>query len=152
MTVRAFEGRTLLVVGGTSGFGLEVARRAADGGARVVVVGRDGAKVDRVVTGLRAAGASADGWALDATDVGAVAALAAGLGRVDHVVSTLGGAMGGGFLDAAWDTIRAAVEGKLFDNLRLARPGATGGRRRQHGVHGRYWRPAPGGLRCDRRE
>lgn len=121
MTARAFDGRTLLVVGGTSGFGREVAHRAADAGARLVVVGRDEAKLHRVLADLRAAGATVDGHALDVTDDGALAELVAGSGPVDHVVSTVGGAMGGGFLDAPWGTIRAAVEEKLFDNLRLAR-------------------------------
>lgn len=44
---------TALVTGGTSGIGLETARQLARMGARVVIVGRDGARTARVVESLR---------------------------------------------------------------------------------------------------
>ncbi|WP_200809830.1 SDR family oxidoreductase [Demequina sp. NBRC 110054] len=117
----SLRGARLLVIGGTSGFGFEVARRAADAGARVVLVGRDRERLEAAVSELRATGAAAGGAAIDATAPGALATMGEQLGEVDHVVSTLGGAMGGGFLDADLETIRETVEGKLFANLEVAR-------------------------------
>ncbi|HEY0188018.1 MAG TPA: SDR family oxidoreductase [Cellulomonas sp.] len=114
-------GRTVLAVGGTSGFGLAVATRAASAGARVLLVGRDATKVDAVRAALRATGADVDGRAVDVADPDALAGLADGLDGVDHLVSTVGGAMGGGFLDAPYEVIHRTVEDKLFLNLRLAR-------------------------------
>ena len=43
------------------------------------------------------------------------------LGTLDHVVSMVGGAMGGGFLKADLATIRSTVEEKFFANLQIAR-------------------------------
>lgn len=39
----------------------------------------------------------------------------------DHVLSMLGGAMSGGFLDSSMETIRTTIEDKFFANLVLAR-------------------------------
>ncbi|WNM28440.1 SDR family oxidoreductase [Demequina capsici] len=117
----ALRGSRVLVVGGTSGFGLEVAREAAQAGARVVLIGRDRGRLEGAVSALRAIGAAAGGAAFDATAPGALEALAKEVGEVDHVVSTLGGAMGGGFLDADTALIRDTVESKLFANLEVAR-------------------------------
>jgi NAD(P)-dependent dehydrogenase (short-subunit alcohol dehydrogenase family) len=47
-----FEGKTLLVVGGTSGIGLATARHALEKGAHVVVHGRDEAKAAQAVAAL----------------------------------------------------------------------------------------------------
>lgn len=120
-TLAALQGARILVVGGTSGFGLEVARSAATAGARVVLVGRDRGRLEGAVSALRAIGAAAGGATFDATAPGALEQLGEQLGEIDHVVSTLGGAMGGGFLDADPALIRDTIEGKLFANLHVAR-------------------------------
>ncbi|WP_062202004.1 SDR family oxidoreductase [Demequina salsinemoris] len=117
----SLRGTRVLVIGGTSGFGLEVARKAAGAGARVVLVGRDRGRLEGAVSALRAFGAAAGGAALDATAPGALEAMGEQLGEVDHVISTLGGAMGGGFIDADVATIRETIDGKLFANLEVAR-------------------------------
>ncbi|WP_206612664.1 SDR family NAD(P)-dependent oxidoreductase [Paenirhodobacter populi] len=89
-------GKTVLILGGSSGFGLEIARQAAAEGARLVIAGRDGAKAARV--GAELGAHLAEG--LDATDPAALEALLTRTGPVDHAVSMIGGAMGGGFLSA----------------------------------------------------
>ena len=117
----ALEGARVLVLGGTSGFGRQVAQEAAEAGAKVIVVGRDKARLEQAVTALRETGAAVGGAALDVAQPAAVEALAAQIGQVDHVVSMLGSAMSGGFASAPWDDIQGAVQAKLFDNLRVAR-------------------------------
>jgi NAD(P)-dependent dehydrogenase (short-subunit alcohol dehydrogenase family) len=114
-------GKTVLVLGGTSGFGLAAARLAAAQGARLALVGRDGARAAQVAAQLREGGGDALGHGLDARDPEALGALLDMVGPVDHAISMLGGAMGGGFLAADPALIRATVEGKFFDNLALAR-------------------------------
>jgi NAD(P)-dependent dehydrogenase (short-subunit alcohol dehydrogenase family) len=47
MTTKRFDGRTLLVTGGTSGIGLATARRLADEGARVIVTGSRASSLER---------------------------------------------------------------------------------------------------------
>ncbi len=108
----------ILIIGGTSGFGLAVARQALQQGAHVHVVGHTSAHVTAAVGELSAVG-SVSGSALDAQQESALAALLSRHRNFDHVLSFLGGAMGGGFLDNSVAAIRATVEAKFFANLQL---------------------------------
>lgn len=114
-------GKTVLIIGGSSGFGLEIAHLAAAQGARLLIVGRDGAKAEAVARELTQGGAAAAAFGLDATDAAGFQAFAERHGPFDHAVSMVGGAMGGGFLAADPATIRATIEGKFFANLTIAR-------------------------------
>ena len=60
----SLEGRTALVIGGTSGIGLAIATAFLGAGARVVVAGRDAAKLERALAGLKRAG-DAHGYRAD---------------------------------------------------------------------------------------
>ena len=121
VTPGSLAGSTVLVVGGSSGFGRQVVVDAATAGAHLIVVGRDAAKSHAVAHEAGAVGGKASAFALDATTDDGLERLAQLAADADHVVSTLGGAMAGGFLDAPLDRIREAVEAKVFANLRLAR-------------------------------
>jgi uncharacterized oxidoreductase len=65
-------GNTILVTGGGSGIGLALAQRWHDAGNRVIVTGRDAAKLDAAVAGR----ANMATVALDVTDAEAIAAFA----------------------------------------------------------------------------
>ncbi|GAB7071897.1 SDR family oxidoreductase [Mycobacterium hodleri] len=78
---------TVLVIGGTSGIGLGVARAVADRGATPVVVSRRRTSVDRALAELPA---GARGATVDLADPGALDRLAAEVGDVDHLVYTAG--------------------------------------------------------------
>ena len=65
-------GSVAIVTGSSAGIGLALARGLAGAGARVVINGRDAAKVDEVVADLRASGARADPAPFDVTDPTAV--------------------------------------------------------------------------------
>jgi 3-oxoacyl-[acyl-carrier protein] reductase len=75
MSERDFEGKTALVTGGSRGIGAGTARALAARGARVVVSGRDEARLAGVVAGIRAAGGQAIAHAADVTDAAALAGL-----------------------------------------------------------------------------
>jgi NAD(P)-dependent dehydrogenase (short-subunit alcohol dehydrogenase family) len=51
------QNKTVLVVGGSSGIGQAVAGLAAQAGARLIITGRDAAKLATAVKTLQAAGA-----------------------------------------------------------------------------------------------
>ena len=58
-----FEGRKLIVVGGSSGMGLQTARDIVGQGANAVIVGRQQAKVDQTVAEL---GKKGEAWGITA--------------------------------------------------------------------------------------
>src|SRR5207302_9894021 len=87
-------GRTIVVTGGGSGLGAEMARRFASLGAHVVVIGRRKEKVDAV-----AAEIGGTAYSCDIRDFGAVQEVAARVGSVDGLVNNAAGK----FLAAAED-------------------------------------------------
>jgi len=80
--VTALDGRTVVVVGGGSGIGLAVARRAANAGARVHLGGRSGDKLRAAAAEL---GPAATWQAVDTTDQDSLAEFFGALDRVDHL-------------------------------------------------------------------
>jgi len=78
---------TVLVIGGTSGIGLGVARAVADRGATPIVASRRRASVDRALAELPD---GARGATVDLTDSMALDRLAQEVGDVDHLVYTAG--------------------------------------------------------------
>ena len=141
-------GQKLVVLGGTSGIGLEVARAAAARGARVVIAGRDRTRADAACASLAG---EAVAHALDAGDRSALDAFFDEVGPVDHLVLTLSGGEGGGeFASLDLRALRRGFEAKFWPQLetvqaalpalapaasvtfvtavsaRIARPGTTG--------------------------
>ena len=87
-------GRVALVTGGNGGIGLGMATGLAKAGATVMIAGRNGAKNDAAVAGLRALGAKAESIAVDVTDPASITAMveetAKRCGRLDILVNNAG--------------------------------------------------------------
>lgn len=87
-------GRVALVTGGNGGIGLGMATGLAKAGATVMIAGRNGAKNDAAVAGLRALGAKAESIAVDVTDPASITAMveetAKRLGHLDILVNNAG--------------------------------------------------------------
>jgi NAD(P)-dependent dehydrogenase (short-subunit alcohol dehydrogenase family) len=105
------------VIGGRSGIGAEVARRAAAAGAQLVLTGRDDAKLAAAAARIGAARAEA----FDAHDEPALTRFFARVGEVDHLVSMIGDSMSGGFLGTTPDTMRHVLASKFTTNWDIAR-------------------------------
>ena len=115
-------GKAALVTGSTAGIGLEIARKLAVEGAKVIITGRNKAKLDQAVDSIRAAGgAGVSGVLADAsTDAGA-AALVQAAPAVDILVNNLGIYEMKDFAaitDAEW---RRYFEVNVLSGARLAR-------------------------------
>jgi len=112
------EAQTVVVLGGTSGIGLEVVRQAAASGARAIAVGRDARKLDAALQGIKG---QVSGATLDARDRKALDAFFAGVGAVDHLVLTLSGGEGAGpFETLDLGSLRRGFEAKFWPQLEAA--------------------------------
>ena len=83
--------RTIVVTGGGTGLGAEMARRFAGLGARVAVLGRRREKLDEVVASIAALGGKASAHSCDVRDASAVSEVAARIGPVDGLVNNAAG-------------------------------------------------------------
>ena len=87
-------GRCALVTGAGSGLGLAIARGLSQAGARVVINGRNAAKLEAAAAALRAEGCNVATAAFDVTDSQAVASgidgIVSGVGGIDILVNNAG--------------------------------------------------------------
>jgi NAD(P)-dependent dehydrogenase (short-subunit alcohol dehydrogenase family) len=137
-------GQTVVVIGGSSGIGLETARRARSGGANVILSARDPERLGRVGRELGASTAT-----FDATDFEQLGRFFAGLrAPIDHVLVTGPGPYYAPLAELDLDKARRDVEAHLLLPLQVARSaagkvraggtllfmGGTGGRRTAKGL------------------
>ncbi len=109
------DGRVAMVVGGGSGIGKGIAKAFADEGCKVVIAGRNAARLQATATELGANGAEVVAIPTDAAEEAQVVALFAQTmercGRLDILVNA-SGAFDGGPLDKlsleAWNNVMAA--------------------------------------------
>jgi NAD(P)-dependent dehydrogenase (short-subunit alcohol dehydrogenase family) len=110
-------GQTVVVIGGSSGIGLETARRARAEGAEVIVTARDADRLQRVGRELGARTA-----AFDATDFAALGRFFAELATpIDHVLVTGPGPYYAPLAQFDFDKARRDVEAHLLLPLQVAR-------------------------------
>ncbi|GLS05648.1 short chain dehydrogenase [Chitiniphilus shinanonensis] len=116
---------TVLIVGGSSGMGLALARRCLDAGARVVIAGRNADKLAAAQDRLQRP-TQLQAIAVDISWEDQVARLFEQVGPVDHVVSTAADIAGAYQLLPSLDLQAAqrVVESKLYGPLLLAKYGA----------------------------
>ena len=86
--------KVVLITGGSTGIGAEVARLLASQGAKVAIAARRKDKLDQVVATIEAAGGSARAYSLDVTDKkqveAVVAATVADFGQLDVLINNAG--------------------------------------------------------------
>jgi NAD(P)-dependent dehydrogenase (short-subunit alcohol dehydrogenase family) len=83
----SFKGQRVVILGGSSGFGLATAQAAAQAGAAVTIASSNRKRLDDALATLPAGSV---GHVVDVKDEQAVKALFAGLGAFDHLVYTAG--------------------------------------------------------------
>src|SRR6266446_8207355 len=87
MQGNGLQNKRVVVLGGSSGIGLEVAKQAASQGASVVIASSSAERVQKAVESI---GGEAQGQAVDVSDERAVATFFSNLGTFDHLVFTAG--------------------------------------------------------------
>jgi NAD(P)-dependent dehydrogenase (short-subunit alcohol dehydrogenase family) len=141
----ALAGKTVVVIGGSAGIGLETARRARAEGAEVVLAARDRERLDQAAKELAAQSMAS----FDATDFDQLDRFFAELpAPVDHVLSTGPGPYYAPLAELDLDKARHDVDAHLFLPIQIARNapgrvrpggtllfiGGTGGRNPAAGV------------------
>jgi NAD(P)-dependent dehydrogenase (short-subunit alcohol dehydrogenase family) len=111
-------GKKVLIIGGSSGIGHEVARQLVAAGAAVVITGRDEEKLRQAAANL---GVQASTACFDAHDHDALTGFFASTGNYDHVVSLVGDSMSGGFLSITTEVMRHTLHSKFLTNWMIAR-------------------------------
>jgi len=107
----ALRGQTVVILGGSSGIGFAVAELAAEQGAAVFALGRSGK-----------APASANAIRLDVSDRDALGVAFGRIGRINHLVHTVGLRFGSTPVAALEEALPpAAFEAKLFSALHAVR-------------------------------
>jgi NAD(P)-dependent dehydrogenase (short-subunit alcohol dehydrogenase family) len=115
-------GQTVVVIGGSSGIGLETARRARAEGAAVVITGRDPERLGRAALELDALSSVA----FDATDFDHLKRFFDKLPTpVDHVLVTAGGPYYARLADMDFERARLHVEQHTLLPLHVARNAAA---------------------------
>jgi NAD(P)-dependent dehydrogenase (short-subunit alcohol dehydrogenase family) len=109
------EGQTLLVIGGSSGIGLETARRATGEGAHVILTARDPERVYRVGLELGASIA-----AFDAMDFDRLGRFFDELPPIDHVLLTGPGPLGARPPGFDLEAVRRDLDAHLILPLQVA--------------------------------
>lgn len=116
MTVTALRGSRVVVVGGSSGIGLAVAREALEHDAEVTIMSRTPARAGLAGTTRTVS--------LDVTDASAVAAAFAALEAIDHLVCTAADGFPPGLFKAPADDVRALMESKFWGQYNCTRAAA----------------------------
>jgi NAD(P)-dependent dehydrogenase (short-subunit alcohol dehydrogenase family) len=111
-------GQTVVLIGGSTGIGLETARQARAEGADVILVGRDPDRLKRAAADVDALSTAA----FDATDPERLEQFFAGLpAPIDHVLVTAGGNYYAWLSELDFAEVRRQVDDHLFLALHLAR-------------------------------
>jgi NAD(P)-dependent dehydrogenase (short-subunit alcohol dehydrogenase family) len=117
----ALAGQTVVVIGGSSGIGLETARRARAEGADVIIAGRDPERLERAAREVAAKRSAA----FDATDPPRLARFFEELpAQIDHLMLTAGHPHYGRILDMDRVRGRTAIDDRLSLILDVARHAA----------------------------
>ncbi|WP_409076477.1 SDR family oxidoreductase (plasmid) [Pantoea sp. C3] len=112
----------LVVIGGSSGIGFSVAQKASMQGAEITLIGRNSDRLGEAKNLLQNQGARIRATlAIDAHDHMALRHLFPLIEPFDHLVSMVGDAMGGGFLNADMALIEQVMHSKFLTNVLIGK-------------------------------
>jgi NAD(P)-dependent dehydrogenase (short-subunit alcohol dehydrogenase family) len=144
------DNQRVVIIGGSSGIGLETARLALTEGALVTIAGRSEDRLQRAADSVLSGGDRLRVVVADLSEESSIRSLFAGEGHVDHVFVPAGemGPGNGDLLKADLNRLRSIVEVRLLGVthvVRQAQPKMEGGSITL--MSGLYsTRPAPGGA------
>ncbi|MDF9412594.1 SDR family oxidoreductase [Brevibacillus laterosporus] len=114
------KGKKVVVIGGSSGIGLETAKLALAEGADVVIASRSEEKLQKAKTKL---GSKVTTYTLDITQEKQVQSFFQQIGTLDHLVITAAETSGGSFLEMDVDQARQLFDHKFWGQYYAAKYG-----------------------------
>lgn len=114
-------GQRVVIIGGSSGIGLETARLAAAEGAEIIIASRSKDKLEKAKEVL---GAAISAYILDITDEEQVHSFFEKVGTFQHLVVTAAETSGGPFLETPTSAARQLFENKFWGQYYAAKYGA----------------------------
>jgi len=114
----ALKEKRVVIIGGSSGMGLASARAAAAAGAYVLIAGRSRDKLHQAMEEI---GGEVEGHTLDVTREDEVRDFFAGVGTLDHLVTTAASGASGPFVSLESAVVRGVFESKFWGQYHAAR-------------------------------
>ncbi len=133
MTETEFKGRTAIVTGASSGFGLHFARLLVGHGAHVIAIARRADRLEALEKEIVEAGGEATAIVLDVSKADDVARVLADLPRIDIVINNAGVAGGSRAIDCEEDEWRWTYDVNVNATWFVARAAAAHMIRAGHG-------------------
>jgi NAD(P)-dependent dehydrogenase (short-subunit alcohol dehydrogenase family) len=112
------EGQSVVIIGGSSGMGLAIAKEAVDAGADVTIAGRSEAKLDEA---HRAIAGDVVTRTVDVSDEQSVKSLFSQIGLFDHLVVTGSSVRTGPLRELPLADARASMDSKFWGQYMAAR-------------------------------
>ena len=114
--------KNVVVIGGTSGIGLAVAKLIAQRGANLTIVSRS---VESLEKAAKEIGGNVQIGTIDTLDENSVKEFFANRNDIDHLLNFAGDSMGGGVLDTDISQARNAMESKFWGQFYVGRYGGV---------------------------
>ncbi|MBX7150691.1 SDR family oxidoreductase [bacterium] len=115
------KGKTIVIIGGSSGIGLASAQLLAIEGARVIIGSRTHKKIE---SALKQIETTATGYTIDMTLDESVSAFFSKATAIDHLIITAAGAELGNFLELDINKAQSFFESKFWGPYRVAKKAA----------------------------
>jgi NAD(P)-dependent dehydrogenase (short-subunit alcohol dehydrogenase family) len=112
------ENESVVIIGGSSGMGLAIAKEAADSGAAVIIAGRSQGKLDEAI---RVIAGDVATYIVDLSDEGSVMKLFQSIGSFDHLVITGSSVKTGQLRELSLADARASMNSKFWGAYIAAR-------------------------------
>jgi NAD(P)-dependent dehydrogenase (short-subunit alcohol dehydrogenase family) len=120
--IMSMDRQIVVVIGGSSGIGYEVARQTLAQGALLTIIGRNPARLAAAAERL---GGEVKTAVLDAHEDMALENFFSRLEVADHLVSMVGDSMSGGFLTTTPETMRHVLHSKFWTNWLIGKHAAS---------------------------
>src|SRR5215469_15417518 len=112
------ENESVVIIGGSSGMGLAIAKEAADAGAAVIIAGRSQRRLDDA---RRAISGDVTVYIVDVSDEKSTMKLFGSIGSFDHLVISGSSVKTGQLCDFSLADARASMDSKFWDAYMAAR-------------------------------